>query len=515
MKYFFLGWLRLDSNHQTIKSNLLFKLYKLFEKMSAIIALSSNPTVPRRIIQGKRTIEYNDRDVSYLLTPSNFATINLRPRYQRQIRWKPEAMNSFIDSVFKGRYIMPVLMYALHPEDLTGRYTIDTNYESEVLDGQHRLWTLNAFRTAKLQKLPNVKKPFIVYWDYVDETADFPEHQCVFYEQTDDVENWCKETGKVPQFLSKEEKRVFDKTVIKVATITSRLTIEERRQEFISLQNGVPVRNSDLLKNMTKSKLISFCDLENYEEMMDTFYAHCSKKADLFRTNWVVRCFLLFEKRRLGELNEKSLSQVFLTDDAEIGKMVKNNLPILNPSDEVLNDFDDIFKDFISFLQRMDDEQVLNPTQIFALFHHLCEEGRDLEVLKSHIPLFSKEGKKKDVKSLWKSAGNTTERRKYFEKCVSQLVAMVEPAQPIDERPITKKLKAQVWKKCADKKCECCRKEITKTSFEAGHIKARAKGGPTEIDNLVAICFDCNRRMGTSNLYEYKQDVYPTTTTTA
>jgi hypothetical protein len=266
---------------------------------------------------------------------------------------------------------------------------------------------------------------------------------------------------------------------------------------------------------MTKSKIIALYDLENYEEMMDTFYAHCSKKADSFRTNWVVRCFLLFEKHRLGELNEQKLYQVFLTDDAEIGKMVKNNLPILNPSDEVLNDFDDVFKDFISFLQRMDDEQVLNPTQIFALFHHLCEEGRDLAILKSHMPLFSKEGQKRPVKSLWKSAGTTTPRREYFNKCVSQLEAMVETAQPIDEKPITKKLKAEVWKKCLDKMCECCQKEITKTSFEAGHIIARAKGGPTEIDNLVAICGDCNKRMATRNLYEFKQDVYPTTTTTA
>ena len=479
--------------------------------MSAMIALASNPTVPRRTLQRTREIEYRDKEVRDLLTPSYFTTINLRPRYQRQIRWKPEAMNSFIDSVFKGRYIMPVLMYALHPEDLTGRYTIDTNYESEVLDGQHRLWTLNAFRTARLQKLPNVKKEFIVYWDYVDETAEFPEHQCVFYEQTNDVENWCKENGKTPQYLSKEEKRIFDKTVIKVATITSRLTIDERRQEFISLQNGVPVRNSDLLKNMTKSKLIALGDLENYEEMMDTFYAHCSKKSDLYRINWVVRCFLLFEKHRLGELNEQTLSQVFLTDDTEIGKMVKNNLPILNPSDEVLNDFDDVFKDFISFLQRMDDEQVLNPTQIFALFHHLCEEGRDLVILKSHMESFCKEGQKRPFKSLWKSAGvKATQRRDYFNECVFKLEAITDFAQPIDERPITDELRVLVWEKCADKKCECCQKKITKKSFQAGHIIARANHGPTEIDNLVAICGDCNKRMATRDLYEFKQDVYPT-----
>ena len=56
-------------------------------------------------------------------------------------------------------------------------------------------------------------------------------------------------------------------------------------------------------------------------------------------------------------------------------------------------------------------------------------------------------------------------------------------------------------------------KKITKKSFQAGHIIARAKGGPTEIANLVAICGDCNKRMATRDLYEFKEDVYPTTTT--
>jgi len=480
--------------------------------MSAMIALASNPTVPRRVVQGKRQIEHIPIPIKHLLSKDDFNTYNLCPDYQRDIEWSTEAMNGLIESVIKQRYIPPILMYKLQPEDKTGMYTADTAYQLEIMDGQHRLWTLNAFRSAQVQKLPTIKKEFIVYWDYVDETAESPEHQCVFYEKTDDVERWCKETGKKAHFLSKEEKQDFDNTAINIAKISSRLTIEERRQEFLSLQKGRRVCGSDITKNMTNCPIIEFFEKNKYQVIMKTiFIERCSKKARKYWVNWAVRCFNLFKKSN-GDLPDK-VSEIFLEDDSSIEKKIKFNT-LMSTEDE-LSAFNVKFANFISFLQRMDKEHLLNPTQIFALFYHLCGERRDLEVLKSHMPLFSKEGQKRPVKSLWKSAGTTTPRREYFNKCVSQLEAMVETAQPIDEKPITKKLKAEVWKKCANKTCECCQKEITKTSFEAGHIIARAKGGPTEIDNLVAICGDCNKRMATRNLYEFKEDVYPTKTTSA
>jgi hypothetical protein len=78
-----------------------------------------------------------------------------------------------------------------------------------------------------------------------------------------------------------------------------------------------------------------------------------------------------------------------------------------------------------------------------------------------------------------------------------------------DERQTTKKLKKQVWEKCVDNKCDICQNEIAFNRFDAGHIIARARGGQTDISNLIPICFDCNHAMGTRNAYEYKRDKYP------
>lgn len=52
--------------------------------------------------------------------------------------------------------------------------------------------------------------------------------------------------------------------------------------------------------------------------------------------------------------------------------------------------------------------------------------------------------------------------------------------------------------------CYICEHEIRIEDFEAGHVIAKAFGGSNELDNLRAICKECNRDMGTMNLETYK-----------
>ena len=51
--------------------------------------------------------------------------------------------------------------------------------------------------------------------------------------------------------------------------------------------------------------------------------------------------------------------------------------------------------------------------------------------------------------------------------------------------------------------CFCCKKIIDSKNFEAGHVIAKAKGGKNHIDNIRPICGNCNRSMGTMNMYKY------------
>lgn len=467
-------------------------------------AVTALAIAPQNRFTAQREYENCDKQVRDLLSPDYFQTIMLRPEYQRHIRWKPEAMNKFIESVMMNRCIMPILMYRLHSSDLIGKYTPDSIYENEVLDGQHRLYTLNAFKSAKIQKLPCVAKEFIVHCklEHKDANGTPLPTSYIFYEQTEDVENWCKVQGISPEYLSNEEKKTFNNKVISIKTIVNKLTMNERRIEFLSLQNGIPVRGSDLLKNEMGCRLIVQLNIHDYEDlMMNSIFPRCSKKGEKFWTNWVARFYLLSKDVSFTP------SETFLISDSKLAKHIKENHSSLNPSEREFDEFHTKFLDFIEFLSGLDETVIFNPTQLFALFYHLCSPC-DHDVVRSYMRNFCKDGQLKKYKGLWEK-DECEDRRKYFKNCIDEMIEMRVLALPYDDRPIKSSLRKQVWEKCVDGKCDICGTGIEETQFEAGHITARSKGGQTELYNLIPMCFDCNRSMGTRNAYKYKEDRYP------
>lgn len=81
------------------------------------------------------------------------------------------------------------------------------------------------------------------------------------------------------------------------------------------------------------------------------------------------------------------------------------------------------------------------------------------------------------------------------------------------EKRVPKKLKIEIWNKFIGKKhgigsCYVCNDEIDSKHFEAGHIKARAKGGETTIENLRPVCEPCNKSIGSMNMDDYKDKYY-------
>lgn len=86
-----------------------------------------------------------------------------------------------------------------------------------------------------------------------------------------------------------------------------------------------------------------------------------------------------------------------------------------------------------------------------------------------------------------------------------------------NEIPKRKKLpdgiRKKLWKNhfgdyAAVGNCKVCTDQIHINRFEAGHIVSVAKGGSDHIENLLPICQNCNRSMGTTNLYEYKNTYF-------
>jgi hypothetical protein len=78
---------------------------------------------------------------------------------------------------------------------------------------------------------------------------------------------------------------------------------------------------------------------------------------------------------------------------------------------------------------------------------------------------------------------------------------------------ISKQFKKELWTKyCGEKMvndCWCCKKAIDALTYHAGHILAEANGGPVTLDNLRPICTDCNVAMGTENMKDYANKVFP------
>lgn len=476
-----------------------FKQSKL-NKMSSIV--EQEPIRVRKNLLGAVEPSTVPMSVSTLFGEEYFPKFNLCPSYQRDIRWHPTAMNDFIGTIMNNGLVPGIILYQLRTEEQIGE---NAQNEYEVVDGQHRLYTINAFMEAKEQTLTRIPKPFMVYWDYSPDTP-------VFYKETDDVREWCVNNKKTPKFLTKDETKYFKKYQIITTNLRYPMTLNARKEIFMSLQKGVPVRNSDFLKNITDCKLVEFISGHGYKQLMneEIIKKHCYKKTSDYWLHWVTRCFLMFVKKNCKGYDKEAVD-IFAIEDKKLNKVFKTNPECFNPDDDVLDRFDTKFQEFVTFLKDCG-EKKFNPTQLFALFHHLCDETTNRVNVLSHASNFATNGYQKKYRTLWESneENGMTVRKDYFNKCLTEIKGWTEPASPKDTRPITKTLKKQVWEKAVNKgKCDVCNKSIVKDNFEAGHVIARSLGGQTELNNLIPMCFDCNRNMGTRNAYEFKQDVYP------
>ena len=470
----------------------------------------------RKNLLGESEPVTHKKELCDLLKDSYYDKIVMRPVYQRHIRWSPSAMNDFISTIMDNGLVPGIIMYHFAEDERAS--TEGKSYE--MVDGQHRCFTLKAFMDSVYVILPHIKTEFIVHWLYKKLDDGTTEYSRVFYKETQQVIQYCQNNKWTPSYLTEDEREHFDHYGINVTLIRNKLTLDKRRENFMSLQKGIPVRGSDFLKNKTGCAFISFISENNYETMMiDTFIEHCYKKANNYWLHWTCRCFLLYKHFRgickEAKFKECPISEIFLYGDEQIKKLIEMDSPEFNPRDETeisyIHDFDDVFRDFISFLQKIDGGYCLNPTQIFALFYVLCDETKNRDVILTHIPHLSREGHSRTKRTLWGSKYEHGPRRIYFNQCLNQIMEITEPALPLDDRQITKSLRKQVWNKCKDNLCEICEDKITEKEFEAGHIIPRALGGQTDLENLIPICFDCNRCMGTRNAYEYKRDVYPHT----
>jgi 5-methylcytosine-specific restriction endonuclease McrA len=89
-----------------------------------------------------------------------------------------------------------------------------------------------------------------------------------------------------------------------------------------------------------------------------------------------------------------------------------------------------------------------------------------------------------------------------------------EENKVVKHKSIPKKTREALWTtqfgETTKGVCYCCRNEITALgTWHAGHAVAQINGGRDTVDNLRAICLQCNLAMGTENMEDFKRRCYP------
>lgn len=435
--------------------------------------------------------------------------INLRPVYQRTISWSNINMNNFIESIMNSRLIPGIIIYKLQPDDLREIPT----HRWECVDGQHRVYTLENYRNGVMVSVD--KKQFMITWEYKDLEKKETTH--VFYKPTPDTEAWIAEHSKLKfAYMTDEEKDYFDEFKLDVREIKDSLTLDQRREIFIHLQQGVHVRGSDLCKNYTHLPLIRYIvdtlRLEN--DCKELISKHCHLNTKKYWLHWVIRMYcMVFPSKDKDHIDE------FLTSDTTINKKIKNRDPRLNSTSEQETVFKQVLDRFVKFMNNLSPATKLSPCQLFAVFHHLRTNDDSREVIvASHLEDW---GRNTDtaLKNAWeggkrKRGQDEEDRRKIYLDALEDLDSIKVCASEIPpRRTIPKNIRTNVWFKHFGNSnkgtCECCREEITQNNWELAHIIAHVAGGTDDESNMLPTCRGCNRSMGIMNLYNYKKRYYP------
>jgi hypothetical protein len=455
------------------------------------------PLLPRQAVSQPQAIEH--------LLETLGDRVELHPVYQRDIKWSPENMGDLINSVMCSGFIPGILLYKLQAEDEREK----PSYRTEVVDGQHRFFTLLHFFHSLPVNLVG-KKPFLITLPH---TQDGHTVQ-LFYRKTADTEAWEAENrDKRAAYMTEAEKDHFNSFLLDIREIRDPLTLDQRRKIFLSLQKGTPVRGSDLYKNRTDLPLVRYISEEQRWEgpMKALMRDHLSMDPKQYWLHWVIRAFAIFKAA-----DAEAQVAAFMVKDADITKMMKKGCALLEATAEETAPFGKAMERFFAFGEGLPAGVKLTPTLFYATFAHLVSAvaGRE-EIISSHMRDMSTDGLTAKQRKMWENRGfEDDERRDAFERTLDELERIVAPAPEVGARTtIPKKVRDRVWANAFGVgeeagACACCREVIVVSQWECAHIVAHRFGGSDEEHNLVPTCRSCNRSMGTENLEDFRRRCY-------
>lgn len=435
----------------------------------------------------------NCKSQSVSKTMKSVAATLLRPTYQRDICWNLAMMCDLMLAVMCNGIIPPITLYKYQ----VGDAEFGSGDTHECVDGQHRLFSLQHFYKGefvdKRKRLISIRR-----------VEDDGTTTHLFYKNTQDVASWVAANPKLNHdFLTEDEREVFNGYMLDIKEINGLQTIDERRRLFLALSKGRPVTGCDLEKNYTHLPLVRFISDEmGWETKMKALICEKSYvKASKFWLHWAIRFFRLMRDDRTDS---------FMITDRDVKCWLKaDNVSELSIAHDEKEEFQTKMEDFFVFIK---DAHKMSPTHLFALWVVRNRSNFDADKkldadnkLRSWTPSFNTNNmwEKNNDKSM-DDAAYQNYRREFYLAVVQELSAIDSFRHGQEKRNIGRKLKQEVWVKCngdaEEGFCFCCKDVLSKRDSVCAHIKSKRDGGYNTIDNLRATCFGCNSGMGTNNM---------------
>lgn len=457
-----------------------------------------------------------NKSISAIATELGNDKVNLKPEYQRDLRWSNDQMSDLISTVMNGMLVPQIMLYKLQKDDKRE----GEKYSHECIDGQHRLFVLCQFLKGEMVTLPRTT-PFMIYWYHEASKTH------VFYEETNDTKQWiAKNRKKTAVYMTKEERDYFDMFTLQIVTIHTPVSLEDRRNMFTALQQGKQNTGSDLLKNFTHIPLLAFMLRNRFEfEYKDLMLSCLSRNPKQYWLSFFIRCYFYSIEYKKNDAKDpkEPVDILMMSDNKVIKKMITDNHPALKSTPETEAKFAQHMSRFFAFISRIPDGTKFPTILFFAIYQRLIDASAEFEdILLTWLPSQSWENvsTRKDV-NLWECAKDKPVlRRNAFTECLAELLAIrvkciEDPRNPRTSIPSSVRLdlfKRTYGDDTFEGNCYCCDSKYPRDGhWEAGHITSWASGGTDEFDNLRCICQGCNRSMGMRNMDEFKECYYRST----
>lgn len=485
--------------------------------------------------------------VDYVFTTLINNRINLRPSYQRNYKWQMKKFRSYITHVWEnGAMLQSLTLYKLSD---------DEKYDSECLDGQHRMAALKHFyESSPIGEVHSTDNMVYIIAKGLRGTETV--QVALFYAKNEHTEKWAKQHSGLfaaVQYLSNmpRNQRIFRDISVQLQTITSPLSISERKRIFDDLQKGVKVTGDDRFRNLA-IPLVEKIDAEVRTLYKETVIPQLMTKPSQYATHWLIRLYHLSCKQNdtaakdanmlFKDMSDKVLNDCLMADSLDAKEFVYNDVGYQRFKRDLIR-LSNFCKEcaklpnkpklppitmhaVYTYFSQMDDDEYANKLPIIVS-HMECGQSDFVSAIQSSI--HKKLPGMRSINKIWeRTAKDETFEQKKEIYCASVEILrgytecrVMQPVLPKQKKPRTKptkNIKNQVWNRyygAANNiaKCYVCDiKELDRNDtscYDYAHIVPHSQGGKATVDNLIPTCRSCNSEMDEQNLKFFQEKHYP------